>query len=164
MISFTEAIEEHHFNTIEILANSVWHEHYIPIIGKAQVDYMLKKFQSRGAIKQQIKDGYHYFLMETHASNIGYLCIKKKSKSLFLSKLYLLKIHREKGFGKQALAFIETKAKNMDCNTISLTVNKNNLNSMKAYEKVGFKNIGDIIIDIGNGFVMDDYKMEKSIV
>jgi RimJ/RimL family protein N-acetyltransferase len=42
-------------------------------------------------------------------------------------------------------------------------VNKNNVNSIKVYEKLGFKKTGPVIQDIGNGFVMDDYKMEKDI-
>jgi hypothetical protein len=32
-----------------------------------------------------------------------------------------------------------------------------------AYQKIGFEIIEELVIDIGNGFIMDDYKMEKSI-
>jgi RimJ/RimL family protein N-acetyltransferase len=48
-------------------------------------------------------------------------------------------------------------------NKIALTVNKNNVNSIKAYEKMGFKNVGSVVQDIGSGYVMDDYKMEKTL-
>jgi len=34
---------------------------------------------------------------------------------------------------------------------ISLTVNKNNTDSIKAYEKMGFRNVGSLAQDIGNG-------------
>ncbi len=44
-----------------------------------------------------------------------------------------------------------------------LTVNKNNVRAINAYEKIGFKNLGSVIQEIGHGFVMDDYKMEKTI-
>lgn len=44
-----------------------------------------------------------------------------------------------------------------------LTVNKNNVKAIRAYEKTGFKNIGSLVQDIGNGFVMDDYKMEQTV-
>ena len=30
-------------------------------------------------------------------------------------------------------------------------------------EKLGFKNVGPLVTDIGNGFVMDDYQMEKAL-
>jgi RimJ/RimL family protein N-acetyltransferase len=67
------------------------------------------------------------------------------------------------GYGKKAVQFAEKVAKELDLNKIALTVNKNNVNSIKAYEKIGFKNVGSVIQDIGNGFVMDDYKMEKTL-
>jgi ribosomal protein S18 acetylase RimI-like enzyme len=44
-----------------------------------------------------------------------------------------------------------------------LTVNKNNVNAIKAYEKMGFRNVGSLVQDIGDGFVMDDYAMEKTV-
>ena len=46
---------------------------------------------------------------------------------------------------------------------IQLTVNKNNINTIKAYEKWGFKTIDSVVTDIGYGFVMDDYIMEYSL-
>ena len=40
------------------LAEIIWNQHFTPIIGKEQVDYMVEKFQSYPAIKNQItKDG-----------------------------------------------------------------------------------------------------------
>ena len=61
------------------------------------------------------------------------------------------------------MQFIEDKAKKYHCKIIRLTVNKNNTNSISAYEKLGFINKGGVVKDIGNGFVMDDYKMEKTL-
>ena len=48
-------------------------------------------------------------------------------------------------------------------NKIKLTVNKNNTNTIKTYEKWGFKQIDSVVTDIGCGFVMDDYIMEYSL-
>ena len=43
--------------TVARLAREIWHEYYAPIIGQAQVDYMVPKFQSESAIAEQIGDG-----------------------------------------------------------------------------------------------------------
>ena len=43
------------------------------------------------------------------------------------------------------------------------TVNLNNINAIKTYEKLGFINAGPVVADIGNGFVMDDFEMKKSL-
>jgi diamine N-acetyltransferase len=44
-----------------------------------------------------------------------------------------------------------------------LTVNKNNTGAISVYEKIGFRNVGSLVQDIGSGFVMDDYAMEKTL-
>lgn len=149
------------FHLIAELASIIWTEHYPPIIGVEQVNYMLDKFQSFNAIKEQVQDGVFYFIMYFNNKPAGYLSYYKKEDSLFLSKLYVLDQYRGKKIGKTALIFIEDQLVDLGCDSISLTVNKNNSNSIKAYQKMGFKIIDTIVIDIGNGFVMDDYFLKK---
>lgn len=163
MITFKSVTNNQELTLIEEMAQVIWHEHYTPIIGVEQVVYMLKKFQTANSMAVQISKGYEYFLILNDNSPVGYLSFEKRSRALFLSKIYLLKSSRGKGFGRKAMRFIEEQAKQSHCSKISLTVNKYNLNSIKAYESAGFINIGAIVQDIGNGFVMDDYEMEKYI-
>jgi len=144
------------------LAKIVWQDHYIPIIGEAQVTYMLKKFQSVEAIIKQIEDGFEYYVLNFEDIPVGYFSIIKKGDALFLSKIYVLKEYRGKQIGKVAMQFIEDRAKALYLNKIRLTVNKNN-NAKHFYERIGFINKGSIVMDIGNGFVMDDYLMMKSL-
>ena len=151
------------YKLIEQLAGVIWREHYIPITGEGQVEHMLKKYQSAIAISNQVESGFQYFIIYYDKIPVGYLSIKKKNDSLFLSKIYVLKDYRGKKIGKTAMLFIEDKAKALDCARVVLTVNKNNTNSILAYERFGFKNLGSVVKDIGNGYVMDDYKMEKNL-
>jgi len=148
---------------IATLAHTIWHEHYTSIIGAAQVTYMVDKFQSQNSINQQIKEGYLYYIINYKNKAVGYLCIKKDKDDLFLSKIYIDKKYRGKKIGRTAMTFIESCAKDMGCTTITLTVNKNNTNSIQAYQNMGFKSKGPIVIDIGNGFIMDDFKMVKPL-
>jgi len=146
------------------LANTIWREHYTPLIGKAQVDYMLDKFQSALAIAGQIKDGFFYFLIrESEGNYVGYLGIVPKDKEMFLSKLYVLAEKRRNGFGWQAIEFIEKISREKGCGKIVLTVNKNNGDTIQVYSKFGFIITGAPVTDIGNGFVMDDFQLEKMI-
>ena len=161
---FIEVLTDGQLDLVDELAIEIWNEHYVPIIGKKQVDYMLEKFQSKKVMKEQIEKGYIYFLVEDEGRNIGYIGIEPSEDELFLSKLYLKSSERGKGFGKKAVKFLEELAGEKKLGKISLTVNKNNVKSIAAYEKIGFKNTGSIVMDIGGGFVMDDYKMEKIIL
>jgi len=163
MIEITPANKSSDFILIEDLADVIWREHYIPIVGKPQIDYMLDKFQSAKAISKQIKnEGFEYFIMTYNKTPTGYIAFKKEKEYLFLSKIYVLSAFRGKKIGKTAIKFIEEKAKTYQLKGIRLGVNIHNTNSIKAYEKLGFVIIDSFVTDIGNGFVMDDYIMEKT--
>ena len=164
MVQFKLAKTNLDFKTISVLSKNIWTEHYTPIIGLDQVNYMLEKFQSEIAIQNQINiDNYKYYLIIYENTAIGYLSIKNNDDALFLSKIYIDKSCRGKGFGKIAINFIEEQAKDLNCQTIYLTVNKYNINSIMAYQKIGFIKTEELFIDIGNGYVMDDFRMEKLI-
>ncbi len=156
-------IEIEDIRTVEQLATLIWHEHYTPIIGSAQVVYMLEKYQSLQAMQQQMAEGTRYFLIRNKQESIGYFSVQSKSDSLFLSKLYVLKSYRAQGVGKTALNYMEGLAKTAGLNNISLTVNKYNTHTIKTYERMGFSIVDAVVNAIGNGFVMDDYLMLKSI-
>lgn len=165
MIQFKLATNKFDYKAISKLAKEIWTEHYTSIIGINQVSYMLSKFQSEYAIEKQItKESYQYYLISDENSYLGYISIKKEKNALFLSKIYISKIFRGKGIGKIAMNFIDNQATKLNCQKIYLTVNKYNTNSIKAYEKIGFIKTEELIINIGNGYVMDDYKMEKHLI
>lgn len=163
MIRLSPATTNQQLQTIEALANEIWNEHYTPIIGKAQVDYMLNKFQSVDSIFRQLESDYKYFIINYDNSAVGYLAFKLDNSDLFLSKIYILKKYRGLRIGKEAMEFVTQLAASLMCKTITLTVNKNNTNSIEAYKKIGFLKTEELVMDIGNGFVMDDYKMVKSL-
>ena len=123
MIDFKRATSKDHFEVIAKLAHDIWHEHYTPIIGKDQVNYMVAKFQTSEAMQQQAEEGYEYYVLNHQNNDVGYLAIEKRDDDLFLSKIYLLKTCRGKGFGKVAFNFIEKRACDLNCKSISLTVN-----------------------------------------
>ena len=158
-----EVFDEARIQTVEKLAYEIWNEHFTPIIGKAQVDYMLEKFQSIQAISGQIAQGFQYYLIRMDEGYIGYTGVQPKEDELFLSKLYITSSQRGKGYGRKVVQFLEGRARDKGLNTMTLTVNKNNLDTIRAYEKFGFEILGPVVQDIGGGFVMDDYKMVKEI-
>jgi GNAT superfamily N-acetyltransferase len=163
-VSFKDVITPEAISRVSELASIIWIEHYTPIIGKDQVNYMLEQFQSEAAITRQIADNTTYFLIEEGPDLAGYLAIRKRKRELFLSKIYLLEKYRGQGLGRAAMGFIGEKAREFGCDRIVLTVNKNNVRSIEAYEKMGFENRGPLVTDIGGGFIMDDYLLVKFLM
>lgn len=169
-VQFVPVTTPPQIDAIAGLARDIWYEYYVALIGRAQVDYMVAKFQSSGAVAGQIGEGYEYYLIQRGSiqrdgETIGYCAVQPEpaSGSLFLSKLYLLRDARGGGTGRVCMEFIEQLARRRGLNLLWLTVNKGNP-AVKAYERLGFRIAADLMMDIGGGFVMDDYRMEKSLL
>jgi len=162
---YIEAVtDSSHIEIVEALADEIWKEHFTAIIGKQQVSYMLEKFQSKSAIAEQIRDGFLYFVIRNHNKYAGYMAVQLKGSRLFLSKFYILSAHRGKGLGRRAMAFIEKLAIEKTASMITLTVNRYNSAAIEVYKKLGFVIEESIVQDIGEGFVMDDYRMVKAVI
>lgn len=146
------------------LADEIWHEYFTKILTLSQIDYMVEKFQSVPAIMDQITNqGYKYYIIRNAETDIGYMGYKYEDNKLFLSKLYIKRKNRGMGYASQAFIFLEDECKKNNLVAIWLTVNRFNENTIQVYEKKGFSKVRTQVLDIGNGFVMDDYIMEKII-
>jgi ribosomal protein S18 acetylase RimI-like enzyme len=125
---------------------------------------MLDNFQSQKAVARQIKDGMSYFLMKSpEKKDIGYIAVKPETDRMYVSKFYVCAPERGRGAGKAAVRYMEELTAAAGKNKMALNVNKNNVNSIEAYKKFGFRTAKSEVNDIGNGFVMDDYVMEKEV-
>lgn len=149
---------------VAVLAAKIWHEYYISLLTTQQIDYMVEKFQSVTAITDQIRNqGYEYYCIQHGGTAAGYMSVRQEEGKLFLSKFYIAKEHRGRGYASQASAFLDGLCRERGLSHIWLTVNRYNESSIAVYEKKGFRTIREQVADIGNGFVMDDFVMEKEI-
>ena len=138
------------------MATAIVREHFDPLIGKAQNDYMLSRFQTVEAIAGQLRQGYRYYFVQKAGKDIGFVAFYPKSPAMYLSKFYLYKSERGNGYAHAMMDFVIDAAKVEGLNSIELNVNKYN-SACRAYEKLGFSVLRAEKNDIGNGFYMDDY-------
>lgn len=143
-------------NEMSRMATAIVRDYYDPIIGKEQNDYMLKMFQTPEAIAEQMEHGYSYFFARENGKNLGFFAFYPRENALYLSKLYLYKDERGKGYARPILEFLKAQAKELGFNRIELNVNRFN-ETRFIYEKLGFTVAWEEKNDIGNGFYMDDY-------
>ncbi len=165
---FIKVRTEEQIETVARLAHTIWREYFNAMIGSETIEYMIRMFQSEPAISHQMQEeGYSYYLIQPEQDAVGYfaICPKKEKKELFLSKLYLLSSQRGKGYGKQAMQFLETLARDEQFNKITLTVFHKNQKAIQAYERMGFQHTGAIMRDIGKDIIIHDltYQMDISL-
>lgn len=148
------------------LAKSIWRQHFTPIIGEAQVSYMLNHFQSAQAIQHQISfEHVDYFLAhkDNHIQGYMALILAPNQHKIMLSKLYVAENFRGKGIGKALLNHAEQIGNQLKKTDLWLTVNRHNHHTIDWYHQQGFTIIDKQQKDIGNGFIMDDYIMQKHL-
>lgn len=147
------------------LASQIWNEHFTPILGQAQVGYMLENFQSADAIRKAVnRDGYrYYFIMTPENKTAGYCAVQPRIDALYLSKLYIAKPFRGRKLAVAVIDALCTTAAREHLPTIRLNCNRFNKNTLAIYDRLGFRIIKEEKESIGNGFYTDDYVLEKTL-
>lgn len=162
-MKFLEATEDD-IHLIQDLAKRSWEAAYAEILSPEQIKYMLDTMYSADEILQQLQNpDYHYYLLFDESNNLfdgfmGYE-VGYEEYTTKLHRIYLVPESKGKGLGKAAINFLKEKTNAGNDRKIILNVNKNNP-AKKFYESLGFQVRKEVIVDIGNGFIMDDYEME----
>ncbi len=164
MNRIVRAYSEEDIKTVASLAKEIYTEHYVPITGPEQVEYMLDKFQSEKAVKEQIENGTVYNIIYRNETPCGYFAvdINKPKGKMFLSKLYIRKDARGLGLARTAFGIMKNMAEENGLSAIWLHVNKRNP-SVEIYKAMGFEITEAVKDSIGGGFYMDDYIMEAGL-
>ena len=140
------------------MAHEIWMGYYPSIIAREQIEYMLQMMYSHKAIEEELQKGVVWEIVENDSEPLGFLSYTIfENVDIKLNKLYLKIGHHSKGYGRAALEHVIGYAKSHSFKRVYLTVNKSNIQAIKAYEKVGFVRTDSVVNDIGGGFVMDDY-------
>ncbi len=148
------------------VAHQAWHACYPGIITTEQINYMLEKGYTRSIILHEtVLHGITWLTIMDKRDIIGFVSVGPYgSDTMKLHKLYLLPEYHGKGIGALALSMVEKFARFEKANRIIINVNKHNARAIRSYQRSGWHIKEDVINDIGNGFVMDDYLMEKQLV
>lgn len=154
------------FTVVRDIAFEVWPKTYGVILTEAQLTYMLEMMYSVAALQEQANQKKHHFiLVQDHGANVGFASYEHNvnhSGKTKIHKIYILSSQQGKGTGKALVDYIEQKAIAFGDKALFLNVNKYN-SAIQFYQKTGFGIVKEEVIDIGNGFVMDDYVMEKQL-
>lgn len=164
-IAFEQVKTQEQIGLVAEIAEPIWHKTYGPIIGEDAVRYMVDKFQSVTAINRQLEsEGYVYYLVQADGKAAGFIgLVPHKEGKMFLSKLYISDAFRGAGLPRAAFDFITALSREAELDKIYLTVNKQNAHAIEVYRHFGFYEIDAVVTDIGCGYVMDDYILQKDV-
>lgn len=150
-------------NDIKEIAEKAWRPTYEHILTEQQTVYMLDLMYNSQTLENQINSSIAYYMVCKDQETIGYFAVENLNDRIVkLHKLYLNPTKKQKGLGSKIIQFIKEWSITNQRNSIILNVNKNN-SAVQFYQKMGFLIIEEIVLDIGKGYVMDDYVMQLDL-
>lgn len=155
------------FPIIQEIAYVTWPHTFRDILSKEQISYMIEMMYSTAALTEQTMQKKHqYLIVKDETKNLGYASYELNYKGLSITKIhkiYILPEAQGKGVGKLLMNTITTVAKENRNTSLSLNVNRDNA-AFDFYRNIGFEKVGEENIDIGDGFLMEDFIMNKKLV
>jgi len=151
---------------VQSIAHRTWPTTFANILSTEQIDYMLNWMYSLEMLESQLDKGHTFLLAEEKGEELGFAGFElnySEGPKAKLHKIYLLPEAQGKGAGKALILEVANLAKNASQKSLLLNVNKYNQNAINFYLKMGFQEIYKEVIDIGNGYVMDDVVMELNL-
>ncbi len=164
MIEFIEATTQD-LPLIRQLAEQTFHVTYLPLQPKEKVDYLFGMMYSPSSLMNQMKGGQQFIITKDETGYLGYASYEincKKAGLTKIHKIYVLPNAQGKGVGKKLINKIAAIAFQNKNQTLALNVYRKNP-AIEFYQKLGFTIVEEVDIDVGSGFVMTDYVMEKAI-
>lgn len=159
-------LETRDFPAVADLARRIWLAHYATIITREQIEYMLgDRFTPQNLQAYLARDTRWMDVMERQDVLAGYCSYARTplAHELKLEQLYLLPELHGRGLGRRMLVHVEDQARRLGCSSIMLQVNKRNDKAIRTYRRADYQVREEIVVDIGRGFVMDDYVMAKRL-
>lgn len=151
--------------SIQSIAQETWPITYGAILSATQLEFMMDMMYSDTSLTQQIQGKQLFYMVTSANKTIAFFAIEHHYQNEAVTrihKIYLLPETQGKGIGKQLIDCIATLASEHDSKKLSLNVNRYN-KALHFYQKIGFAIIKEEDIEIGNGYLMEDYRMEKTI-
>jgi len=161
-----EIIKKNELNRIQKIAFETWPDTFKHILSKEQINYMIGWMYSLEMLSKNIDDGHLFFICSKDGHDIGFIGIQPLEINLFtlkIHKIYILPSFQRMGVGKKLMNKAVYMANIYKCKFLLLNVNRFN-NAVLFYQKYGFEIIEEENIDIGNGFLMEDFVMRKLLI
>ena len=166
-----DAVTKQDYVDLRALADTIWRRHYAAIISAAQIDSMLSGRFNDEALREYVNTAGRWLeLLRVSGMLVGYCGYEladqygdENMAAMKLGQLYVLESHRGRGLGRFMLGRVESRARDLGRRVLFLQVNKQNTGAIGFYAAAGFTIAREAVLDIGSGFVMDDYVMEKRL-
>lgn len=150
--------------TIQKMSDIVWPVTFEEILSPEQIKYMMEMMYSTESLEKQLEEGHRYILAKEEERYLGYLSIQNYKKKGYskIHKIYVMPNMQGKGVGRNLVEYAKMLAIDLGSEYLTLNVNRYN-KALGFYERLGFSVVDTEDIDIGNGYLMEDYVLKMRL-
>ena len=144
------------------LAHRIWPHTFEKILSKEQIEYMLDWMYAPATLAHQIHSGHLFFVIEDGDRALGFMGVQPNypdANSMKIHKIYVLPEMQGKGAGRILIEHAAKHSRKEGLEKLVLNVNRFN-KAVEFYEHLGFKITKEEDIEIGEGYLMEDFVME----
>ncbi|MDD3886076.1 MAG: GNAT family N-acetyltransferase [Victivallaceae bacterium] len=163
-VTITELLKPEELVEIRQIAAVIWPETFRTILSGEQIAYMIKMMYDPSVMERELADGFHFALLRIDGVAAGYCSWSAyRPGAAKLHKVYLLSNYHFRGYGRMMIEYVASRCRRDGFCELYLNVNKRNLTAQAAYRRRGFEAVEAVSINIGNGYVMDDFVMRLAL-
>lgn len=153
------------FNIIRDIAERTWPATYGHVLSAAQLDYMLQKGYSGEMLTSDYNQGTCFLLVEENGRFLAFAAFRhdfKEKGRTHIQKIYVLPEAQGKDIGRMLMREMEKRAIEKGSHKMTLNVNRAN-KAQHFYARLGYGIVEIVDIPIGDGYLMEDFVMEKKL-
>ncbi len=146
-------------------AERIWPAAYDDLLPDGQVPYMLAERTRADVLATYVGATDRWYDTAWDAeSRVGYVSSSLTGpRTLTLEQLYVVPERWGSGVAEELISTVLGHGTDHDATTVTLTVNRGNGRALAFYRRMGFAIGAEQVTDIGSGYMMDDYVLERPI-
>lgn len=159
------ALKQDELLIVHEIAHATWPDTFKDILSQEQIQYMLNWMYNLKHLENQFNQGHQFYVAELEEMPVGFIGIEPNHPEKGLTKIhkiYILPNKQGLGIGKKLIEFVRKIAIQSEMKGLLLNVNRFN-KAVEFYKAIGFNILFEENIDIGNGYLMEDYVMKLDL-
>lgn len=159
------SLKREELSIVRELAHEIWPDTFKAILSHEQIQYMLNWMYDVKQLENQFSQGHQFYVAEIEGIPVGFIGIELNHPEKGITKIhkiYILPNKQGLGIGKKLIEFIRANALQSKMKGLLLNVNRFN-KAVDFYKAIGFEILFEENIDIGNGYLMEDFVMKLEL-
>lgn len=159
------ALKQDELSIVHEIAHATWPDTFKDILSQEQIQYMLNWMYDLKHLENQFNQGHQFFVAEIEGKPVGFIGIEPNYPEKGLTKIhkiYILPNQQGLGIGKKLIEYVRELSIQSEMEGLLLNVNRYN-KAVDFYKAIDFIILFEENIDIGNGYMMEDFVMKLEL-